>query len=83
VAQLDYSIAAIEGTLPGVRDLAIGGTAVGTGLNAPKGFGEAVAKLCLEKNITKVVFDRNGYVYQENNRVGALADGARKAGLSF
>ncbi|MEY4842438.1 MAG: class fumarate hydratase, partial [Planctomycetota bacterium] len=44
VAQLDYSIAAIEGTLPGVRDLAIGGTAVGTGLNAPKGFGEAVAK---------------------------------------
>jgi fumarate hydratase class II len=44
VAQLDYSIVAIEGTLPGVRDLAIGGTAVGTGLNAPKGFGEAVAK---------------------------------------
>jgi ribosomal protein L18 len=30
-----------------------------------------------------VVFDRNGYVYQANNRVGVLADGARKAGLNF
>jgi large subunit ribosomal protein L18 len=27
-----------------------------------------------EKGITKVVFDRNGYVYQANNRVGVLAD---------
>ena len=52
-------------------------------LDAARKVGEAVAKLCLEKGIAKVVFDRNGYVYQENNRVGALADGARKAGLSF
>ena len=34
----------IERALIGVRELAIGGTAVGTGLNAPHGFGEAVAK---------------------------------------
>jgi fumarate hydratase, class II len=33
----------IEATLPGVYRLALGGTAVGTGLNAPNGFGEAVA----------------------------------------
>ncbi len=52
-------------------------------LDAARKVGEAVAKLCLEKGIAKVVFDRNGYVYQANNRVGALADGARKAGLSF
>ena len=44
VAQLDASIAAVRATMPGVLDLAIGGTAVGTGLNAPIGFGEAVAR---------------------------------------
>ena len=31
--------------LPGLKELALGGTAVGTGLNAPKGFGEEVAKV--------------------------------------
>ncbi|MBX3678645.1 class II fumarate hydratase [Cognatazoarcus halotolerans] len=43
VAQLDFCISQLETTLPGLYVLAIGGTAVGTGLNAPKGFGEAVA----------------------------------------
>ena len=33
----------IKATLPGLKELALGGTAVGTGLNAPAGFGEAVA----------------------------------------
>ncbi|MCP9831327.1 class II fumarate hydratase, partial [Synechococcus sp. JJ3a-Johnson] len=41
VAQLQLGLEAIRATLPRVRELAIGGTAVGTGLNAPKGFGEA------------------------------------------
>ena len=36
VAQLDYCREHLESTLPGLRSLAIGGTAVGTGLNAPK-----------------------------------------------
>jgi len=43
VAQLDADIARIEATLPGLFELAIGGTAVGTGLNAPAGFGEAAS----------------------------------------
>ena len=43
VAQLDGGLARIDATLPGLLALAIGGTAVGTGLNAPPGFGEAVA----------------------------------------
>ncbi len=43
VAQLDDGIARIEATLPGLYRLAIGGTAVGTGLNAPEGFGAKVA----------------------------------------
>jgi fumarate hydratase class II len=42
-AQLDADLARIEQALPGMYELAIGGTAVGTGLNAPKGFGAACA----------------------------------------
>ncbi len=43
VAQLDADIERIEQSLVGLYELAIGGTAVGTGLNAPAGFGEAAA----------------------------------------
>jgi fumarate hydratase, class II len=43
VAQLDAAMERVRVTLPGLYELAIGGTAVGTGLNAPKGFGEAAA----------------------------------------
>src|SRR5437773_6030953 len=43
VAMLDQCLAAIRATLPFLYPLAIGGTAVGTGLNAPAGFGERVA----------------------------------------
>jgi fumarate hydratase class II len=42
-AQLDADLERIEATLPGLYELAIGGTAVGTGLNAPPGFGIAAA----------------------------------------
>jgi fumarate hydratase class II len=48
VAQLDADIARIEMTLPGLYELAIGGTAVGTGLNAPPGFGAGCAKKIAE-----------------------------------
>jgi len=44
VAQLDHDIERIEQTLPHLYELAIGGTAVGTGLNAPEGFGEECAR---------------------------------------
>lgn len=37
-SQLEHALAAIENTLSHLSELAIGGTAVGTGLNAPKGF---------------------------------------------
>jgi fumarate hydratase class II len=42
-AQLELALAGLRATLPALSALAIGGTAVGTGLNAPPGFGEAVA----------------------------------------
>src|SRR6266536_927346 len=43
VAQVDDDLERIEQALPGLYQLAVGGTAVGTGLNAPAGFGEAAA----------------------------------------
>jgi fumarate hydratase class II len=43
VAQLDADIGRIDAALPGLYELAIGGTAVGTGLNAPPGFDTAVS----------------------------------------
>ena len=43
--------------------------------------GEIVGKRMLEKNISSVVFDRNGYLY--HGIVKALADGTRKAGIQF
>jgi fumarate hydratase, class II len=44
VAQLDHCLKAIKNSLPHVGELALGGTAVGTGLNTPKGYSELVAK---------------------------------------
>ncbi|MGA2431703.1 MAG: class II fumarate hydratase [Candidatus Acidiferrum sp.] len=44
VAQLDAAGGGIRQTLAGLYEVAIGGTAVGTGVNAPPGFGEAAAR---------------------------------------
>jgi len=44
VSQLDHGIAAIKNTLKHLGELALGGTAVGTGLNTPKGYDKLVAK---------------------------------------
>lgn len=46
-----------------------------------KEVGKAIAAVAKEKNITNVVFDRNGYLY--HGRVKAFADGAREGGLIF
>lgn len=56
---------------------------VKSGKNADiaKEVGILLAKRAQEKQITNVVFDRNGYIY--HGKVKALADGAREAGLKF
>ncbi len=43
VSQLDHGLKALEATLDHLTELALGGTAVGTGLNTPKGYAEKVA----------------------------------------
>jgi fumarate hydratase class II len=48
-AQLELGLESLRGALPQVLQLAIGGTAVGTGLNAPVGFGESVAARLAER----------------------------------
>ena len=44
VAQLNYGIKALKNTLPHLSELALGGTAVGTGLNTPQGYDVKVAE---------------------------------------
>ncbi|MDO6353778.1 MULTISPECIES: 50S ribosomal protein L18 [unclassified Caloramator] len=55
--------------------------AAGSNKEAAREVGKLIAKRALEKGITKVVFDRGGYIY--HGRVKELAEGAREAGLDF
>ena len=48
VAQLDFGLKALINTLDHLKELALGGTAVGTGINTPKGYSELVAKYIAE-----------------------------------
>lgn len=48
---------------------------------AAEAVGKKLAELCKEKQISKVAFDRGGYMY--HGRVQALADAAREGGLDF
>lgn len=58
------------------------GTLTYTGnIEAAKKVGELIAKKCLEKKITQVVFDRNGFLF--HGKIIALAQSAREGGLKF
>lgn len=48
VSQLDHGIAALEFSLTHLSELALGGTAVGTGINTPKGYAKRVAEYIAE-----------------------------------
>jgi len=49
VAQIDQALDTIVRAMPGVHELAIGGTAVGTGINAPARFGDVTARFIAEE----------------------------------
>lgn len=50
-------------------------------VDAARKLGCLVAEKALEKNISRIVFDRNGFLY--HGRVKAIAEGAREKGLQF
>jgi large subunit ribosomal protein L18 len=56
-------------------------SAKGANAAAAKAVGAAIAKKAKDKGITRVVFDRGGYLYHGN--IKALADAARENGLEF
>jgi large subunit ribosomal protein L18 len=53
----------------------------GGNIAAAKAIGKTIAERAKAKGITKVVFDRGGYLY--HGRIRALADAARESGLQF
>ena len=74
------TIASASSVEPAVK----GSMAKGVGGGNIKGaelIGKTIAERLKEKGITKVVFDRNGFLY--HGRVKAVADAAREAGLEF
>lgn len=58
-----------------------GDRVTGGNVASAKMVGKKIADLAKEKGISKVVFDRGGYIY--HGRIKALADAAREAGLKF
>lgn len=78
VAQLDAALRNIENTLPGLYELALGGTAVGTGLNAHPQFAERVAKKIAELTGLSFVTAPNKFAALAANDAIVFASGALK-----
>lgn len=78
VAQLDADLKRIEGVLPDLYELAIGGTAVGTGLNAPPGFAERTAQLIAELTDYPFVSAPNKFAALAAHDAIVMASGALK-----
>jgi large subunit ribosomal protein L18 len=56
-------------------------TVKGNNVEAATAVGKLIAEKALAAGVTKVVFDRNGYLY--HGKIKAIADGAREGGLQF
>jgi fumarate hydratase, class II len=78
VAQLQFAIAAIELAVPALCTLAIGATAVGTGLNAPAGFGDRVARDLAESTGFPFVSAANKFAALAGHEPLVFAHGALK-----
>lgn len=68
-------------TLASSSSLSSDFSATGTKIEQSKEVGKLLAEKAKAAGITKVVFDRNGYLY--HGRVKSLAEGAREGGLDF
>ena len=78
VAQLDQDLAHLEAALPHLSELALGGTAVGTGLNAPAGYAERVAAKIAELSGLPFVTAPNKFEALAANDALVHAHGALK-----
>jgi fumarate hydratase, class II len=78
VSQLDDDSKRINAVLPGLCELAIGGTAVGTGLNAPPGFGEKVAARIAQLTRIPFVSAPNKFAALAAHDALVMASGALK-----
>ncbi len=76
VAQLDADLEWIRGVLPRLYELALGGTAVGTGLNAPARFGELVARKIAELTGLPFVTAPNKFAALASHDPLVMASGA-------
>ena len=61
VSQLEHGLAALKNTLPHLSELALGGTAVGTGINTPKGYAPLVANYIAEFSRLPFVSAKNKF----------------------
>lgn len=78
VAQLDHAIAAIKNTLKHLSELALGGTAVGTGLNTPKGYDVLVAKHIAKLSGLPFITAKNKFQYLATHDAIVETHGALK-----
>jgi fumarate hydratase class II len=78
VAQLDGDIARIQATLPGLYEIALGGTAVGTGLNSHPEFAERVARRIAELTGLPFVSAPNKFAALAGQEATVFASGALK-----
>ena len=78
VSQLDDDIENIKSVLSNLKKLAIGGTAVGTGLNAPKNFGSQVAEEISELTGIEFVSAQNKFASLAAHDAMVMASGALK-----
>jgi fumarate hydratase class II len=76
VAQLDGDIVRIEATLPGLYEIALGGTAVGTGLNSPARFAPLVAERIAELTGLPFISAPNKFAALAGQEATVFASGA-------
>ena len=69
----------IEASLPGLRERALGGTAVGTGLNTPRGFSEEAIKILSELTDKPFIPEKNKFHGLSSRDALVFAHGALKA----
>jgi fumarate hydratase class II len=77
-SQLDHALRAIDASLPHLYELAIGGTAVGTGLNAPRGYAERTAQKIAEMTGLPFVSAENKFEALASHDAVVFAHGALK-----